>query len=981
MLLVIMLIISHHLSPPFFIAADDDTNPLNGTSRDRDSLMSSMTSITSDPQEALHNWGSANTDVCNWTGVTCHRRKHRVVQLVLIGRDLTGVISPALANLSFLAVLDLSNNFLTGPIPAELGVLSRLKQLSLAANLLQGSIPPELGFLPKLVYLELNGNQFSGPIPETLFCNTTLLQYVDLSNNSLSGEIPLSNQCKLSDLMFLQLWSNNLEGPIKPSLSNSSKLQWLDLEDNYLSGELPSGIFDKLPHLIFLHLSYNNLSSHNYNTDLDPFFTSLKNCTYLQELELAGNNLGGVIPQSVGDISVSLLQLHLEDNLLYGPIPPNILNLVNLTYLNLSVNFLNGSIPPDISRLKKLQRVYFSNNFLSGEIPPSLGEIPQLGLVDLSRNMFSGSIPETLANLSQLRKLMLHNNHLSGTIPTSIGRCVNLEVLDLSHNRLTGTIPSEVAGLASLKIYLNLSSNFLAGSLPVELSKMDMILALDISANNLSGTIPPQLGSCIALEYLNLSENSLDDHLPSSIGAMPYLKVLDLSLNQLTGAMPESLQASSSLKWLNLSFNNLSGMVPSGGVFSSLSEDSFLGNSGLCGPIVGVASCRTKHVHHLAILPILVTLIGSSSCMLCAFAYPRVVRLRKKSRSPVLYRSTTFEDENGQSKGDYPRISHRQLVDVTGGFSYSNLIGSGRFGEVYKGVLPDGMRIAVKVLNPKSGFREISTSFRRECDVLKRTRHRNLIKIITTCSKPDFIAIVLPLMPNGNLDSHLYPPEPSESVLSLVQLVNIASDIAEGIAYLHHHSPVRVVHCDLKPSNVLLDEDMTAVVADFGIARLVKGGGDYDSSSNVSEGSCISTTGLLHGSVGYIAPEYGLGGQPSVKGDVYSFGVLLLEMITRKRPTDVIFHEGLTLQEWVKSHYPDTIDSIISETRPMDFPVEEDALYYTDIGRDVKVELIELGLVCTHFSPSMRPSMMDVANDIALLKDYLLRQCNKSSPT
>ncbi|KAJ0965750.1 hypothetical protein J5N97_026888 [Dioscorea zingiberensis] len=823
--------------------------------RDLAALFSFSFSITNDPQGVLHSWSSPEIHTCNWTGVTCHPVKDRIVQLDLSGRDLEGVISPAVANLSFLAVLDLSGNFLSGRIPPEIGSLSRLKQLSLSSNLLVGAIPIELGFLRRLVYLDLGGNQLNHRIPESLFCSCSSLQYMDLSNNSLSGEIPLGNQCRLLDLRFLLLWSNNLVGPIPPSLANSTKLEWIDLESNYLSGELPSKIFDKTPFLQFLYLSYNNLTSHGGNSKLEPFFDSLVNCSRLQELELAGNSLGGEIPASIGSLS-NLVQLHLEENFLYGPIPPNISNLVNLTYLNLSNNVLNGSIPPDISRLKKLERVYLSNNLLSGEIPVALGELPHLGLLDISGNMLSGSIPENFSNLTQLRRLMLHNNRLSGRLPPSLGNCVNLEILDLSYNQLMGRIPGDVAALSSLKLYFNLSNNFLEGSIPLELSKMDMILALDLSSNNFSGKIPPQLGSCIALEYLNFSSNALRGPLPRSIGGLPYLEVLDLSSNLLEGAMPESLKASSTLKLLNISYNNFSGIVPEEGVFALLTMDSFLGNPGLCGSISGMSECGTtsKRVHSM-ILPILVTLI-STPCILCFCVYPLARKSRsRRSQLPFFQRTVSVEDAEEGRQPDYPRISYQQLADATGEFSELNLIGSGRFGQVYKGTLPDETtRIAVKVLNPKTGV-DISKSFKRECQVLKRTRHRNLIRIITTCSKPDFKALVLPLMPNGSLESHLYPLNAATgSGLSLVQLVNIASDIAEGIAYLHHYSPVRVIHCDLKPSNVLLDEDMTALVSDFGIARLMSGGADENNESIDSSSSCISTTGLLCGSVGYIAP-------------------------------------------------------------------------------------------------------------------------------
>jgi Leucine-rich repeat (LRR) protein len=818
--------------------------------KDRISLLSFRSGIVLDPEGALESWNSSSNHVCHWTGVKCDNASDRVIQLDLSGLSLHGRISPILANLSSLLVLDLSRNFFEGHIPAELGYLFQLRQLSLSWNLLGGNIPEELGFLHQLVYLDLGSNRLAGDIPAPLFCNgSSSLEYMDLSNNSLTGKIPLKNECELSALRFLLLWSNRLVGRVPRALSKSTNLKWLDLESNMLTGELPSEIVRKMPKLQFLYLSYNDFVSHDGNTNLEPFFASLVNSSDLQELELAGNNLRGEIPPIIGNLSTNFVQFHLDENLLYGSIPPHIANLVNLTLLNLSSNLLNGTIPLELCRMGKLERVYLSNNSLSGEIPAALANISHLGLLDLSKNKLTGPIPDSFANLSQLRRLLLYENQLSGTIPPSLGQCVNLEILDLSRNTISGIIPSEVAGLKSLKLYLNLSSNHLHGPLPLELSKMDMVLAIDLSSNNLSGSIPPQLGSCIALEHLNLSGNVLEGLLPATIGQLPYLKELDVSSNQLSGNIPQSLEASPTLKHLNFSFNKFSGNTSNKGAFSSLTIDSFLGNEGLCGEIKGMPNCRRKHAHHSLVLPVLLSLFVTT--LLCIFAYPLALR-SKFRRQMVIFNRGDLEDEDKETKDlKHPRISYRQLIEATGGFSASSLIGSGQFGHVYKGVLQDNTRIAVKVLDTKTAG-EISGSFKRECQVLKRAKHRNLIKIITICSKPDFKALVLPLMSNGSLERHLYPSHGLNTGLDLIQLVSICNDVAEGVAYLHHYSPVRVVHCDLKPSNILLDEDMTALVTDFGIARLIKGADD----SNPTDDSVSfsSTDGLLCGSVGYIAP-------------------------------------------------------------------------------------------------------------------------------
>lgn len=804
-----------------------------------------------DPNSVLANWDEA-VPVCNFTGVVCaFKHHHRVVKLNLTSSKLGGRLSPFISNLTGLRILNLSDNYFFGTIPHEFSSLRLLHGLSLDTNNLHGPIPNSFVRLSKLTFLIISGNNLTGILPPSLFSNCTRLKNVDLSCNSLTGKIPEEiGNCR--DLWTLSLYNNQLTGQLPASLTNTS-LNNIDVEYNYLSGQLPSDIVGNLPELLFLHLSYNRMASHDHNTNLDPFFTALRNCTGLEDVELAGMDLGGRLPLSIAQLN--LLHLQLQENHIFGSIPPAVGNLSRLMDLNLTSNLLNGTIPEEISQMSRLEQLFLSHNFFSTTIPAALGKLPHLGLLDLSNNQFSGEIPTGLGNLVQLNYLFLNNNLLSGTIPPTIGQCRELYKLDLSYNNLTGKIPPEILGLHEIRIFLNLSHNNLEGPLPIELSKLENVQEIDLSSNNLQGNIFPQISGCIALRLINFSLNSLQGQLPDSLGDLRNLESFDVSRNNISGVIPKSLSKSNTLRFLNLSFNNFEGSVPSGGIFNSITNMSFLGNKHLCGAASHRPICsRKRQWFHsrifLIIFVIIIFVTGFLSTILCAVGL-RLLKAMVSSRRTVHVRKPT-EPEIAHN---FPRITYRELSEATGGFDGQRLIGTGSYGRVYKGVLHDGTTIAVKVLTLQSG--NSTKSFNRECQVLKRIRHRNLMRIITACSLPDFKALVLPFMANGSLDSCLYPHSESgltsgSSDLSLIQRVNICSDIAEGMAYLHYHSPVRVIHCDLKPSNVLLNDDMTALVSDFGIARLVMtaGGGN----AGVVENMGNSTANMLSGSIGYIAP-------------------------------------------------------------------------------------------------------------------------------
>lgn len=937
---------------------------------DKSALLAFKKTIVFDPKSKLATW-TEDGNVCSFAGVRCDKHRHSVVKLNLSRSELTGPLSPIISNLSGLRILSLSENNFYGIIPPEFSSLQHLHSLLLDSNNLHGPFPEFLSILPNLTVLSLNGNHLTGTLPPSFFSNCTSLANIDLSQNLLTGRIPEEiGNCP--GIWNLNLYNNQFTGELPASLANISELYNIDVEYNNLTGELPANIIGKLYSVVSLHLSYNNMVSHDRNTNLEPFFTALANCTELEELEMAGMNLGGRLPSSIGRLSVNLDTMLMQENRISGMIPSEIAHLSNLTVLNLTSNSLNGTIPAEINQMSSLEQLFLSHNLLTGAIPATLCQLPRLGLLDLSNNQLSGEIPATLGNLVRLSFLFLNNNLLSGTIPPTLGQCTDLSKLDLSYNKLTGSIPAEISGIREIRRFLNLSHNHLDGPLPIELSKLENVEEIDVSSNNLSGSVFFQISSCIAVKLINFSRNSIEGHLPDSIGDLKNLESFDVSGNHLSGGIPTSLNKIQSLSFLNLSFNNFAGVIPSGGVFNSVTDKSFLGNRHLCGTVYGMPKCsRKRNWFHSRMLIIFVLVIFASAILttICCVIGIRRIKANVSSGNSV-DTELARKQKTPELIHNFPRITYRELLEATEGFEEQRLLGTGGYGRVYKGLLQDGTAIAVKVLQLQSG--NSTKSFNRECQVLKRIRHRNLIRIITACSLPDFKALVLPYMANGSLDGRLYPHSETglgscSSDLTLLQRVSICSDIAEGMAYLHHHSPVKVIHCDLKPSNVLLNDDMTALVSDFGIARLVMtvaggNGGTVDNMGN-------STANLVCGSVGYIAPEYGFGSNTSTKGDVYSFGVLVLEILTRKRPTDAMFVDGLNLHKWVKTHYHGRVERVVDSSlmrASRDQSPEVKRMWEVAIG-----ELAELGILCTQESPTTRPTMLDAADDLDRLKRYL----------
>ncbi|KAF7045705.1 hypothetical protein CFC21_054792 [Triticum aestivum] len=331
--------------------------------------------------------------------------------------------------------------------------------------------------------------------------------------------------------------------------------------------------------------------------------------------------------------------------------------------------------------------------------------------------------------------------------------------------------------------------------------------------------------------------------------------------------------------------------------------------------------------------------------------------------------------ESSTSEEQYERISYNALFGGTNGSSDANLLGRGSYGVVYKCVLDSEERtLAVKVFN--LGPSRYSKSFEAECEAMRRIRHRFLIKIITSCSSvnhqgQEFRALVFEFMPNGNLDGWLHPKsqEPTaNNTLSLAQRLDIAVDIMDAVEYLHNYCQPLVIHCDLKPSNILLTEDMSARIGDFGISSILQ--------ENTSKGMQTSygSTGI-RGSIGYVAPEYGEGSAVSTYGDIYSLGILLLEMFTGRSPTEGTFRDSLDLHKFVEDALPNRTLAIADPTMWLHNGQEDNT---TSIRiQECLISVLRLGISCSKQQPRDRALGRDAAADMHAIRDeYLVFAAN-----
>ncbi|CAL0330643.1 unnamed protein product [Lupinus luteus] len=537
---------------------------------------------------------------------------------------------------------------------------------------------------------------------------------------------------------------------------------------------------------------------------------------------------------------------------------------------------------------------------------------------------------------------------------------------------------------------INLPYMYLGGIISPSIGKLSRLQRLALHQNGLHGIIPNEITNCTELRALYLRANYFQGGIPSSIGNLSFLNILDLSSNLLKGAIPSTIGGLSHLQLMNLSTNFFSGEIPDIGVLSTFRNNSFIGNSGLCGRQVQ-KPCRTSlgfpavlvlphtesdeaegksepGIYFLNTVLLIrfiiptkrssrytkVVIIGAMSLMglalvvILSFLWIRL--LSKKERAVKKYTEVKKQVDPKTTgtklitfHGDMPYTSS-VVVEKLESLGEEDVVGSGGFGTVYRMVMNDCGTFAVKRIDrSREGCDQV---FERELEILGSIKHINLVNLRGYCRLPTSRLLIYDYLAMGSLDDLLH--ENAEQVLTWCDRLKVALGSSRGLAYLHHECCPKIVHRDIKSSNILLDENMEPHISDFGLAKLL-----------VDEDAHVTT--VVAGTFGYLAPEYLQSGRASEKSDVYSFGVLLLELITGKRPSDPSFvKRGLNVVGWMNTLLKENRLEVVVDKRCRD----------ADVG-SLEV-LLDVAARCTDANADDRPSMNQV---LQIMEQEIMSPC------
>ncbi|KAL4333479.1 hypothetical protein GQ457_07G040230 [Hibiscus cannabinus] len=911
---------------------------------------------------SISHWilSSNSTNHCGWPEVTCI--DNSVTELKLPNKSINGII-PALIcqlqnlasidlnynnimsefpktlyNCSKLEYLDLSQNYFVGTIPDDIDTLGRLRYLDLTSNNFSGEVPSAIGSLQELTTLRLVANQFNGSLPHEIG-NLSKLEILDLAWNSEFKPSKFPSSFKnLTKLKRLWMSATNLIGEIPDFIADMTALELLDLSRNKLTGEIPYALF-LLKNLKGIHLFDNKLSGE---------IPQVIRASNLTAIDLSQNNLTGRIPSDVGKLE-KLSSLVLYFNQLSDEIPESIGRISTLADVRLFGNRFSGTLPQDLGRYSMLEKfevcsnrltgtlpkhlcnggkllgvVAFDNN-LAGELPASLGNCNSLLTVDVRRNGLTGRIPSGLWTSLNLSMLMISDNMFTGELPRKVSD--NLSRLEISNNRFSGEIPVEVKLWRNLTVF-SASNNFFNGTIPRELTALPSLSTLLLDQNQLHGSLPSDIISWKSLRTLNLSKNQLSGQIPEAIGFLPSLDQLDLSGNQLSGHIPSQLGLLRCPDF-NLSSNHLTGSIPKefeNGAYSN----SFLNNPGLCASTANVKLhiCGSQRNSLLSYPQDLIWISSIAVFVLCLLVSFLVAKFCWKKNGGLGRWEIT----------EYQTVNFKENDIVVGLKDQKNKIGAGGSGEVYRvDKSGHGDFVAVKwIRNKKNPERELEKEFQAEVKTLSRIKHLNIVKLICCMSREDSKLLVYEYMENGSLYQWLNKHRTSGIILDWPKRFGIAVGAAQGLCYMHHGCSPPIIHRDVKSSNILLDSEFNAKIADFGLAKML-----------IKQGK-PATVSSVAGSFGYFAPEYLRTWRIDEKIDVYSFGVVLLELTTGRKPNHGDEHRSLA--EWAQ-HYYEGGNSILDA-------FDEDVKEACHLNQMCNV--FKLGLYCTRTLPSLRPSMRTV---------------------
>lgn len=838
--------------------------------------------------------------------------------------NLAGVITSQIRNCKNLVHLDLAGNRLTAPFP-DLSSLSKLQLVNLSANEFTGPFP-DFTFLANLTTnlssLLLGDNNFHPtPFPMTLF-RLTNLHWLYLSNCSITGQIPpeIGN---LKKLINLELSHNYITGHIPLEITQLTNLWQLELYNNLLSGTIPPG-FGKLNKLANFDASTNQLQGN---------LSEIRFLTGLVSLQLFQNNFSGDVPLEFGHFK-KLKALSLYTNHLTGGLPDTLGSWSDFDFIDVSTNLLTGRIPPGMCNKGKMTKLLMLENNFTGQIPATYGACASLQRFRVSDNSLSGVVPEGIWSLPKVVIIDLARNNFSGAIARGIGNAKHLTQLSIQDNQFTGHLPEEISGAGRL-VKIDMMSNRFTGSIPPTIGELKDLNFLILSGNQFSGRIPDSIGECSSLSVANFAGNSLSGNIPSIIARLQVLNSLNLSDNLLSGEIPLNL-SSLKLSVLDLSNNQLSGRVPSG-LAVDVYRDSFVGNSELCGDSVDVdflrkcpsdSKGRSGMVMLWCIIVITVTVIGLFWFLIMSFVYKRIRRMSckgsKKECSWDLksFQVLTFDEE-----------------EIMNGIVEENLIGKGGSGKVYKVVISGGKTFAVKHMSNNVG-KGRKSSIRRELEsevsTLSSIRHVNVVKLYCSITNEESSLLVYEYLPNGSLWDCLHGMIDMSITIDWDARYQVSLGAARGLEYLHYGCGRAILHRDVKSSNILLDENLKPRIADFGLAKILQGEAMDESTSS----------SIIAGTHGYIAPEYAYTYKVTEKSDVYSFGVVLIELVTGRRPIEAEFGESRDVVNWVYSKM-DSNEHLLSALDPI-IPKEM---------QQEAVKVLKVGLACTVKMPSLRPSM------------------------